>query len=429
MILANHSPSPRRYLILNREVESETGLPHPFIGGLLMMRRTLMTACAIGTLAACGVMASAQTAPPQGAANFPLHWCVSGAEEPNINFSGLPIQRGRSEIFYEQHIGKYPRIWTDPATGRHYTENEGIPQKTNWPAHLAKVRRDLDARIPDVNWDGTAILDFEGWHPNWEMGVRDPMKALSRAWVRTRFPALSTAQVEARAHEEFEAAGMDFMVRTIQECKALRPHAKWGFYGFPYVFYPANMQEEFRPIFNAVDAFFPPVYAVNYSVPDTQTPGPWQRYLSDYTTRISQQMALTRQIAPTKPIFPLVWIRYHDMNHVYTDQMLNDLDLPAMFRQPWLNGAQAVIFWDYIQDQTDRDEYNAFFAGRGGNIIRNFLTQANPPPSPAAPPAASPTPPIQASSVIRTSVPSSTNKAAKSAPSRVLTAVPVAPGR
>lgn len=384
-----------------------------------MTLRAFMSMCSIGTLAACGLVAQAQNTPPATSVGMPLYWSVHGPEERNINFSGLPIQRGRSEIFYEQHIGKFPRIWIDRETGRESVENEGIPQKTNWNAHLAKVRRDLDARIPDPNWDGTGILDFETWHPNWEMAWNEPMKEMSRQWVRARFTGLSNAQVEARAHEEFEAAGMDFLLRTLQACKDLRPRATWGFYGYPYAFYPANLQQEFRPLYEAVDAFFPPVYAVNFSVVETQNPGPGQRRVSDYVTRTDRQFALTRSLAPGKPIYPLVWMRYHDMNTTYTGQFLNDLDLANMFRQPWRNGAKAVIFWDVIMDAGDRDEYNAFFSGRGGTGLRTVLNEINPPP---APPTANQ--PIMPATVVRAANAPPVNKAAKAAPIRVLTAAP-----
>lgn len=210
--------------IFRAEVEKESGSPHPFIGGLLMTLRAVMTACAIGTLAACGAFSHAQTAPPPSA-GFPMYWNPTGPHDPAINFSGLPIQRDKSYMFYEHLIGKYPRIRTDPRNGRVYVENEGIPQKANMATHLAKVRSDVIRALPDPNWNGMAILDFEAWSPSWAWLNNTRMKNMSREWVQSRFPGLSPAQVEQRAGEEFHSAAMNFMIATIRECKAVRPHA------------------------------------------------------------------------------------------------------------------------------------------------------------------------------------------------------------
>lgn len=365
-----------------------------------MVLRTSLSVVAAAIIAACGVGAKAQTP----ANSFPLMWVVHGTEEPGINFSGLPIERGRSVIFYEHTFGKYPRVYIHPQTGQGYVENEGIPQRTNWNAHLTKARRDVTTAIPDPEWDGYAILDFEAWTPSWAVLSNEYMKTMSRDWVRARFPGLTAAQVEARAKEEFEAAAMEFMLRTLQECKTLRPRAAWGFYGYPYHL-SQEIQTQFRPLYEAIDAFYPPVYAVKFGVPDGQPAQPGQRRLSAYIADMEGKIAIARNNAPTKPIYPLVWVRYHEMNDIYGGQFINDLDLITMFRTPWRAGAKGVIFWDYIRSAAERDAYNDFFAGRGGQGLRNFLNEVNPPPAPPPPPPPTTTttgaPPISRHDLIR----------------------------
>ncbi|MBL8745145.1 MAG: hypothetical protein JNK58_02185 [Phycisphaerae bacterium] len=425
-IAGDGSPVRDSNRILRNEVNKESGSLPSLIGGMLMTLRVLMTTCAVGTLAACGVFAQAQSSPPSGGTGVPLIWNPTGPEDANVNFSGLPIQRDKCYMFYEHLIGKYPRIRTDPATGRVWVDNEGIPQKTNWAAHIAKVRADVIRALPDPEWDGMGILDFESWHPNWELFSNERMKAMSRDWVRARFPTLTAAQVEQRAHEEFEAAAMDFMVGTIRECKALRPRATWGYYGFPY-FYPQSQQEDFRPLFAEMDAFFPDVYAVDYSIPVGQAASPGQRVITNYSNGVASKIELAKTWSMGKPVYAVIWMRYSENNPIYTGQFVNELDLISMFRYSARAGAQGFVFWDVFRDPAIRDGYNSFFAGRGGATIRAMLNEINPPPPPPPAAASAAPPPITSNTTIRSNP--VTAKLLKSLPPKVLTAVDVPPGR
>ncbi len=384
-----------------------------------MTIRTLMTACALGTLAACGFIARGQTTtpPPNGRTetNFPFYWVVTGSESQNVNFSGLPIQRGRAVIFYEQSIGRYPRVWIDPETGRQVPEHGSIPQRANWDAHLTKLRRDVAAAIPQADWDGCAVLDFEGWEPVWAK-LNQPMKDLSVDWVRQRFPNLSAAQRQARAKEEFEAAGLDFMLRTLQACKAERPRAKWGFYGYPYP-YPAEDTTRLLPLYQAVDAFYPPNYACFYSVPDGAATAPGQKGVSNYIRQMNSKMTMIRAVAPDRPVYSFIWVIYHDMNSHYKGQFVNDLDFQTMLREPFRLGVDGTIFWDHIADAERRDRYDSFFSGRGGMMLRNFI-QSIQPQTPTNPP------PIVANNGTRTMTQTVKQPPKTATPVRVLTSAP-----
>lgn len=45
--------------------------------------------------------------------------------------------------------------------------NGGVPQNASLEAHLKQVEVDIDATIPDVNFAGLAIIDWEAWRPLW----------------------------------------------------------------------------------------------------------------------------------------------------------------------------------------------------------------------------------------------------------------------
>ena len=57
---------------------------------------------------------------------------------------------------------------------------------------------------------------------------------VQRALVRQANPSWSPAQIEAAAKKQFNTAATDWFVQTLEACKALRPYAKWGYYGLPY---------------------------------------------------------------------------------------------------------------------------------------------------------------------------------------------------
>lgn len=41
--------------------------------------------------------------------------------------------------------------------------NGGVPQAANLTAHLDYLRSNIDAWMPDVDWNGNAVFDFENW--------------------------------------------------------------------------------------------------------------------------------------------------------------------------------------------------------------------------------------------------------------------------
>ncbi|VDK63767.1 unnamed protein product [Gongylonema pulchrum] len=113
-------------------------------------------------------------------------------------------------------------------------------------AHLLQVHRDIEAAIPDANFDGLAVLDFESWRPLWFLnwGSKRIYKNESIAYVLQRFPHLSRKSAKSIAAIEFNVAAADFLRQTIRYGLSMRPFAKWGFYGIPYCNYDAGQLSE-----------------------------------------------------------------------------------------------------------------------------------------------------------------------------------------
>jgi hyaluronoglucosaminidase len=322
------------------------------------------------------------TAVAAGSSMYPFVWCATGPHAASVDFAGVPIRRD-AVMFYEHQFGLYPRIWVPPNNPAViYNDNGSIPQRTDWPAHLAKARQDIARMIPDPNWEGDAILDFEAWDPVWNL-LNWRMKEESRRHVRARFPGLTMAQVEARAKQEFEAAAIDFMVRTIQFCKQERPRAKWGYFGYPYVHLDPYRATHHQRIFDECTAFYPDIYTTDYGGTDPSVrPETGRRLASVWEQGARTKLGIARQIAGTRPVYAVIWTRYHDMNRFYAGQFINDLDLRNAITVPRSAGADGSVFWDYIPEASGAQAYNQFFASRGAEAIRQFYLQIAPPPAP-----------------------------------------------
>ena len=117
--------------------------------------------------------------------------------------------------------------------------NGGVPQKADLAAHGAAIMEQLPSWIPEPEWAGNAVLDFEAWNPIWRLnaeqngGKHNRYQLYSIALVGAAHPEWSAEQKEAVARAEFEPAAMAFMVETLRICRELRPNARFGFYGMP----------------------------------------------------------------------------------------------------------------------------------------------------------------------------------------------------
>ena len=155
-----------------------------------------------------------------------------------------------------------------------------MPQ-ANLSAHLDEVRRTLPLGIPD-NFTGIISIDFENWSPIWsEDTSRDSWHSaayqnLSITLVQKAQPGLSLAQATAVAQKQFESAALAFFVETIKLCRAVRPKARWGYYGFPqsFTFDGYNdavkgpklraLNDKLQPLWDVSDSLQPSVYLAQW---------------------------------------------------------------------------------------------------------------------------------------------------------------------
>ena len=110
----------------------------------------------------------------------------------------------------------------------------------NLTSHLEKVTEDIVSYIPDVNYDGIAVIDWEYWSPVWEAELFTYTKFYTSAsiqMVQDRHPDWDRTLVEQVARIEFEQAAQSLFASTLRLATELRPKALWGFYHFPYCYY------------------------------------------------------------------------------------------------------------------------------------------------------------------------------------------------
>lgn len=133
-------------------------------------------------------------------------------------------------IFYSNKLGFYPwySSFKNPVNG-------GVPQNASLDRHLRAASDDIRTDIPDGEFEGLAVVDWESWRPVWERNwdSKQVYWEASRALVQAKHPDWTAAQVEAEARAEFEDAARKFMQETLKLGQQERPDGLWGFYGFP----------------------------------------------------------------------------------------------------------------------------------------------------------------------------------------------------
>ncbi|KAK5872607.1 hypothetical protein PBY51_013290 [Eleginops maclovinus] len=246
-------------------------------------------------------------------------------------------------IFYSEKLGLYPRY-----TGKGEAINGGVPQNASLDEHLRAASEDIRTLIPDRDFQGLAVVDWESWRPVWERNWDSKQVYMegSRALVKSRHPDWSPAQVEVEARVEFEEGGRKFMEETLKLGQQERLNGLWGFYGFPncYNYYSdksTNYTGECPPLelkrndqlmwlWNVSSALYPDIY-LSLQLRDLS------REVLLYTHhRILEAM----RASSTTPVFPYTRIVY-----TYTLDFLSKEHLVYTVGESAALGSAGVVLW------------------------------------------------------------------------------------
>lgn len=221
-------------------------------------------------------------------------------------------------IFYAEKLGLYPQY-----INQTHAVNGGVPQNASIHKHLKVALEDIRTLIPNEDFQGLAVVDWESWRPLWERNwdSKQVYREASKALVRAKHPDWSPAQVNATAQQEFEEAGRKFMEETLKLGKEERPNGLWGYYGFPncYNYYrnkstnytgecPAielKRNDRLLWLWNVSSALYPDIYL------SLDLRGLDKEVLLYTHHRILEAMRVRAQLAASAPpVFPYARIVY-----------------------------------------------------------------------------------------------------------------------
>ena len=253
------------------------------------------TAACVTLLGAAGLSASLSSAQSADASAFEIVWngpsqgCTKQGHPLSLETYGLQVNDNQSftgsKIACFYHMGLFPRLhgelngtacWTGarPCTGRPWgqinvTANGGVPQAADLAAHHAAVVSDVTGTLPDPEFSGLLIVDYEAWRPLYSECYdslslyREYSMRLVQADPTFPNPDNITA-VKLEAERRFNAGAKKFFSATVAAIKSVRPKARVGFYsqGIDGSNTTAGMESnlELKWLWEQVDVLCPSIY-------------------------------------------------------------------------------------------------------------------------------------------------------------------------
>ncbi|KAL3108489.1 hypothetical protein niasHT_015411 [Heterodera trifolii] len=277
-------------------------------------------------------------------------------------------------IFYENQLGLYPFIeygeeGTEDNVGNLHIVakngtskfvNGGIPQNVDIRQHLAKAREDILRAIPDPNFSGPAVIDYERWRPEYSLNW-DQRRVYQRhsTWdALKRFPGISEKAATELGRE------MKFIVETIRLGRKLRPKALWGFYDTPLCNYNAgegqpeerHCHEQFKKhndklwwLFGEVSALYSSVYL--YAGDTKRRRGVCERHMQAKVSKAEWANSLRRR---DKPIVLFTKFELDPYSGAERDSFYDKEDLFCTIDFTAQLGVDALIIWSTSQRMRER---------------------------------------------------------------------------
>ncbi|XP_041377791.1 hyaluronidase A-like [Gigantopelta aegis] len=224
--------------------------------------------------------------------------------------------------------------------------NGGIPQVANRIKHLEMAADQINDAIPNKDFQGLGVIDFESWRPLFGQNFDSLFiyKQRSVDLVKSRFPSWTNkTQIWNEATREFQNAARLFMEGTLKLARYLRPNGKWGYYGYPRCYgvspsrltcsYPATStaNDEIGWLFKNSMGLFPRIYT------NPNTP------LKPRAEFVRQQVNETLRVQAKfnelyRPIMPYSMCQVRKV-------FFNEQDLDISIKEPADMGASGVVLW------------------------------------------------------------------------------------
>lgn len=285
--------------------------------------------------------------------NANTQWCLQKHNvDVDVSIFDVVVNPGQTfrgpnmTIFYSSQLGTYPYYTStgEPVYG-------GLPQNASLDVHLAHTFQDILAAMPQSNFSGLAVIDWEAWRPRWAFNwdSKDIYRQRSRELVQERHPDWPPPQVDAAAQEEFQGAARAWMAGTLKLGQILRPEGLWGFYNFPdcynYDFLRPNYTGQCLPdiraqndqlgwLWNQSYALYPSIY-MPAVLKGTGKAEMFVRHRVGEAFRVAEAVG-----NPTLPVLPYLQI-FYDM----TDRFLPLDELEHSLGESAAQGAAGVVLW------------------------------------------------------------------------------------
>jgi hyaluronoglucosaminidase len=308
-----------------------------------------------------------------------------------VDLGTTGIQRDHAVFLYQGDFGAYP--------------NAGLQQVVMDPAwmtrHRAAILACVNTNIPNPNYSGLAIIDYEAWGFSWnfttnvsnhsggpfdsDTDFKDDWRDYIRQYRPWAVAGLADAQAEAVFASTYNEAARTFILNTIQYAKSLRPQAKWGFYAFPYrsyydaqdptaaSIYEARMEQEFAWLYAEQNAFFPDIYSMYLTEGDEQTYLPFRDRETPYVNYVTYNIQWAVDAAQGRPVYPLVWMRYHENAGPFAGQFANSINMQYPLQIAQQMSVRGVVIWDTFGSTIQADRYQAFVDNQLRPFLRPFL--------------------------------------------------------
>ncbi|PIO24655.1 hypothetical protein AB205_0186380 [Aquarana catesbeiana] len=297
---------------------------------------------------------------------------------PNETLSGQNVT-----IFYHTHLGYYPYV-TDVGI----SVNGGVPQNQSLAQHLSKAKEDIVKFLPDKDFQGLAVIDWENWRPLWDRNwdKKNIYRTKSIELVKMLHPDWPINLLQKQAKEEFTVAAKSIMSETVLLAQEIRSNGLWGYYLFPdcynhdYKHHPdtytgqcpdveVKRNDYLHWIWKYSTALFPSIYLDSF-LESTKNAQKFVHHRLREATRVAA-MSGRRYVLPV--------YAYARPFYSYTLNPLSEIDLINTIGESAALGVAGIVLWggsDYSSTPDNCNKVKKYIDGEFGHYIVNVTSAA-----------------------------------------------------